>query len=115
MGETNPKKYSSTVTTICIVENVQNNFVSFEDFFKACNRRTMIPKKELKTNWWDKNPKNRPFVINFLYAHSLPTPKPTLDDLNRLGIIPDILNIPRGFIKLTNEQFNVLIKFAYKL
>lgn len=115
MGETKPKKYSSTVTTICIVENVQNNFSSFEDFFNACNRRTMISKKDLKTNWWDKNPKNRPFVVNFLFAHSLPTPKPTLDDLNKLGIIPDILNMPRGFIKITNEQFNVLIKFAYKL
>jgi predicted nucleic acid-binding protein len=115
MGETSPKKYSSTITTICIVENVQKNFSTFEDFFNACNRRTMISKEELKINWWDKKPNNRPFVINFLYAHSLPTPKPTLDDLNRLGIIPDILNIPRGFIKITNEQFNVLIKFAYKL
>lgn len=115
MGETSPKKYSSTITTICIVENIQNNFPTFEEFFNACNRRTMISKEELKTNWWDKKPNNRPFVINFLYAHSLPTPKPTLDDLNRLGIIPDILNMPRGFIKITNEQFNVLIKFAYKL
>ncbi len=115
MGETAPKKYSSTVTSICIVENVQTNFSSFEDFFNACNRRTMISRKDLKTNWWDKNPKNRPFVINFLYAHSLPTPKPTLDDLNRLGVIPDIMNMPRGFIKITNDQFNDLIKFAYKL
>lgn len=115
MGETTPKKYSSTVTSICIVENIQNNFSSFEDFFNACNRRTMISREDLKTKWWDKNPKNRPFVVNFLYAHSLPTPKPTLDDLNRLGVIPDILNMPRGFIKITNAQFNVLIKFAYKL
>lgn len=114
MGETAPKKYSSTVTSICIVENVQTNFSSFEDFFIACNRRTMISREDLKTNWWDKNPKNRPFVINFLYAHSLPTPKPTLDDLNRLGVIPDIMNMPRGFIKITNDQFNVLLKFAYK-
>ncbi|MDX6181105.1 PIN domain-containing protein [Flavobacterium sp. Fl-77] len=114
MGETIPKKYSSTITTICIVENIQNNFNSFESFFEACNRRTMISKEELETQWWNKFPKNRPFVINFLYAHSLPTPKPTLDDLNKLGIIPDILNMPRGFIKITNEQFNDLIKFAYK-
>ncbi|RYJ40021.1 hypothetical protein NU08_0777 [Flavobacterium anhuiense] len=115
MGETTPKKYSSTITTICIVENVQNNFNSFKDFFEACNRRTMISKEDLETKWWNKFPKNRPFVINFLYAHSLPTPKPTLDDLNKLGIIPDILNMPRGFIKISNEQFNDLIKFAYKL
>ncbi|WP_298155227.1 PIN domain-containing protein [Flavobacterium sp.] len=114
MGETSPKKYSSTVTTVCIVENVRDNFKSFEDFFNACNRRTMISKEDLRINWWDKNTKNRPFVINFLYAHSFPTPKPTLDDLNRLGIIPDIMNIPRGFIKITNDQFNVLIKFAYR-
>lgn len=114
IGETTPKKYSSTITTICIVENVQNNFNSFDDFFEACNRRTMISREELEVEWWNKFPKNRPFVINFLYAHSLPTPKPTLDDLNRLGIISDILNMPRGFIKITNEQFNVLIKFAYK-
>ncbi len=114
MGETSPKKYSSTITTICIVENVRNNFKDFEDFFEACNRRTMISKEDLKTKWWDKNPKNRPFVVNFLYAHSLPTPKPTLDDLNRLGVIPDILNMPRGFIKITDKQFNDLIKFAYK-
>ena len=114
MGETTPKKYSSTITTICIVENVRNNFKDFEDFFEACNRRTMISKEDLKTKWWDRNPKNRPFVVNFLYAHSLPTPKPTLDDLNKLGVIPDILNMPRGFIKITDKQFNDLIKFAYK-
>lgn len=114
MGETSPKKYSSTITTICIVENVNNNFQNFDEFFNACNRRTMISKEDLRTKWWDKFPKNIPFVINFLYAHSLPTPKPTLDDLNRLGIIPDIFNMPRGFIKITNDQFNTLVKFAYK-
>lgn len=114
MGETTPKKYSSTITTICIVENVKNNFKSFDEFFSACNRRTMISKEDLKMKWWDKYPKIRPFVINFLYAHSLPTPKPTLYDLNVLGIIPDILNMPRGFIKISNEQFNTLVNFAYK-
>jgi predicted nucleic acid-binding protein len=114
MGETTPKKYSSTITTICIVESVINNFKTFEEFFAACNRRTVIPKEDLRNNWWNKNPYNRPFVINFLYAHSLPTPKPTLDDLNKIGVIPDILNMPRGFIKITNDQFNSLVNFAYR-
>lgn len=115
MGVEAPKKYSSTITTICIVENVKNNFKSFDEFFDACNRRTMISKEDLKTQWWDKNPNNRPFVINFLYAHSLPTPKPTLNDLINLGIIKDIMNMPRGFINITTEQFNSLVKFAYKI
>ena len=115
MGEEGTvKKYSSTITTICIAENVKNNFQSFDEFFSACNRRTMISKEDLRTKWWDKNPKNRPFVINFLYAHSLPTPKPTLNDLIRFGIITDISNMPRGFIKISNDQFTTLVKFAYQ-
>lgn len=34
MGDTKPKKYSSTVTSICIVEEVVANFKSFDNFFK---------------------------------------------------------------------------------
>lgn len=114
MGETIPKKYSSTITSICIVEEVISNFACFEDFFQVCNRRTMIKKEELEKNWWNKN-NYKPFVIKFLYAHSLPTPKPTLDNLNRIGVIPDIMNMPRGFIEIDNDQFSKLVNFAYKL
>jgi len=113
MGETKPKKYSSTITSICIVEEVIANFTSFEDFFQTCNRRTMIKKADLEKNWWNKYPNYRPFVIKFLYAHSFPTPKPTLDNLNRIGVIPDIMNMPRGFIEIDNNQFNKLVNFAY--
>lgn len=114
IGEIEPKKYSSTVTTICIVESVIDNIGTYDDFLAICNRRTVISKEDLKKNFWDKYPKYRPFVINFLYAHSFPTPKPTLHDLNILGVIPDIKNMPRGFINLTNQQFNTLIRFAYR-
>jgi hypothetical protein len=114
MGETSPKKYSSTITSICIVEDVITKFSSFEDFFNVCNRRTLMNKGELEKNWWNKFEKKRPFVIQFLYAFSLPTPKPTLNDLSNLGIMP-ILGAPRGFIEINNAQFNSLIKFAYNL
>jgi predicted RNA-binding protein len=70
IGETSPKTHSSTVTSICIVESVNNNFKDFDDFFNSCNRRTMISKSDLQTKWWDKFPKFKPFVINFLFAHS---------------------------------------------
>lgn len=113
MGETKPKKYSSTVTSICIVEQVLDGFKSFEEFYNACYRRTMINKEDLEKKWWNKYPKFRPFVIKFLYAHSFPTPKPTLNDLNKIGVIPDIMNMPRGFIEIDNNQFNRLVKFAY--
>lgn len=113
MGETKPKKYSSTVTSICIVERVIDRFKSFEEFYKTCYRRTMITKEKLESDWWNKK-KYKPFVIKFLYAHSFPTPKPTLNDLNRIGVIPDIMNMPRGFIEINDNQFNTLIRFAYK-
>ncbi|HAM98486.1 MAG TPA: hypothetical protein DCQ26_07720 [Marinilabiliales bacterium] len=114
IGETAPKKYSSTVTSICIVESIKNSFTDFEDFFNCCNRRTMISKEDLRTNWWNKFPNYKPFIINFLYAHSLPTPKPTLNDLIDLKIFKDPMSLPKGFAKLTNEQFDNLISFAYK-
>ena len=114
MGETTPKRFSSTVTSVCIVEEVVTGIKNFDEFFQACNRRTMITKEELEKNWWNKNPKIRPFVVKFLYAHSFPTPKPTLNDLNNLGVIPDIMNMPRGFIEIDSDQFDRLIKFAYK-
>lgn len=112
-GDTKPKKYSSTVTSICIVEQVIDGFNSFDDFYKACYRRTMIKKEDLENDWWNKYPRYRPFVIKFLYAHSFPTPKPTLNDLNQIGVIPDIMNMPRGFIEIDNNQFDRLVKFAY--
>ncbi|MCR9289056.1 MAG: hypothetical protein NXI23_16905 [Bacteroidetes bacterium] len=115
MGETSPKRYTSTVTSICIVEEVLTNFKDFDEFFKACNRRTLIKKEELRNDWWNKNPKVKPFVIRFLHAHSFPTPKPTLNDLNKIGVIPDIMNMPRGFIEISLKQFNKLVRFAYKI
>lgn len=114
MGETSPKKYSSTVTSICIVEDVIKNIQSFDEFYRVCNRRTLIKKTDLEVKWWNKNPKYRPFVVKFLFAHSFPTPKPTLNDLNIIGVIPDIMNMPRGFIELDNSQFKRLVNFAYK-
>lgn len=113
MGETTPKIYSSTVTTICIVESIKTDFNDFEDFYNSCNRRTMISKDDLLNNWWNKFPNYKPFLINFLFAHSLPTPKPTLNDLINLKIFADAQSLPRGFAKLTTDQFNDLINFAY--
>jgi len=114
IGETTPKKYSSTVSTICIVESIKDGFKDFDDFFNNCNRRTMIPKEDLRNKWWNKFPNYRPFIINFLHAHSFPTPKPTLDDLINLGIFADPMSLPKGFAKLTTKQFDDLIRFAYR-
>lgn len=114
IGEQTPKIYSSTVTTIGIVENITDSIETFDDFKAICRKKTVISDENLKNQFWEKYPAYKPFVINFLYAHSLPMPKPTLKDLNQLGIIPDVANIPRGFIQITKEQFDTLLHFAYK-
>lgn len=114
IGETSPKIHSSTLTSICIVESVKTHFKDFEDFYESCNRRTMIPKDELLNDWWNKKGNYKPFIINFLYAYPLPTPKPTLKDLIHLGIYPSPTEIPRGFTKLTPTQFESIVNFAYR-
>ena len=114
IGETSPKRFSSTITSICIVDEIFDNIPSFNKFFEICNRRTFINKEDLKEKWWNRIPTVKPFVINLLYAHSLPTPKPTLQNLIDFGIIKDVYNIPRGFIEISSNQFDSLIKFAYR-
>ena len=74
----------------------------------------MINRAELEKDWWNKFPKYRPFVIEFLFAHSFPTPKPTLNDLSTIGVIPNIMKMPLGFIEIDKNQFRRLVKFAYK-
>jgi len=109
MGEPNtPKRYTSTITTICIIESVYDDITTFQEFYEICNRRTFFSREVLKSSWWEKK-HYKPFVVNLLSAHSFPTPKPTLNDLNTLGI-----NIGPGFIKLTKEQLVTLINFGFK-
>lgn len=114
IGETSPKIYSSTVTTIGIVESINDKIPSFDELRLLCRKKTVISDDDLRVKFWDKYGTYRPFIINFIYAHSFPMPKPSLKDLNEIGIIPDVSNIPKGFIKITNPQFRTLIKFAYK-
>lgn len=114
IGETDPKIHSSTITSICIVENIKTNFNDFEDFFNSCNRRTLINREDLLNKWWNKNKYNKPFIINFLYAFSFPTPKPTLKNLIDIGVLDNPSSLGVGFYKLNDEQFRKIVKFAYR-
>lgn len=72
-----------------------------------CRKRTVFTDEELKSHW-EYSPYNRPFVVNFLYAYSFPH-RLNMKRLIELGIIKDIESAPRGFERLTNDQFNVII------
>lgn len=114
IGETDPKVHSSTITSICIVESIKTDFEDFEDFFISCNRRTLIKKEDLLNKWWNKKGDYKPFIINFLYAFSFPTPKPTLKNLIDIGILENPSSLGVGFYKLDDEQFKKIVKFAYR-
>ena len=100
--------YRSVVTTLGIVENIHTRIDNFEHFSSICRKRTVFSNAELKLHW-DYNSRNRPFVVNFLYAYSFPS-RVNMKRLIEIGVIKDFQSAPRGFEKLTDEQFNVIIK-----
>jgi predicted nucleic acid-binding protein len=104
--------YQSVATTIGIVENVKDNIQTEEEFFAMCKKRTVLTDDKLR-EFWNYRKTSRPFVVNFLYAYSFPR-RPNMKELIELGIIADIHDAPRGFRKITREQFIELAKHAYR-
>lgn len=61
--------YKGVATTIGIVENIVDNIIDAEQLIHICRKRTVLSNEELE-EYWNRYPRNRPFVINFLYAFS---------------------------------------------
>lgn len=101
--------YKGVATTIGIIESVVTEIQSLEELEDICKRRTALTKDELKA-YWERNPKNRPFVINFLYAFSFKkriTLKQMLDD----KILPSMESI-KTINKMEWEAFVELINLS---
>ncbi len=96
------------VTTIGIVDSVIDNIKDPVEFIRACRKRSVFDQAGL-VKMWNKNPKYRPFVLNFLYAYSLPR-RINLAKLIDLGIIQSVTNMPRGFQKIPWDHFMKIIK-----
>ncbi|MBN1227599.1 MAG: hypothetical protein JXA79_11460, partial [Deltaproteobacteria bacterium] len=73
-----------------------------------CRKRSIFTTDELKEHWNFKK-YLRPFILYFLYVYSFPK-KMNLKEMIDLGIIHDIESAPRGFQKITKEQFETIIK-----
>lgn len=100
--------HRSVVTTIGIVENVQNRIASEQEFIQKCRKRSVFSDNELKKHWnYDRT--NRPFVVNFLYVYSFPK-RPNMAKLIELGVIKDVNSAPRGFEPISKQQFTAIIK-----
>lgn len=104
-------KYKGVATTLGIVESSVLDIENEEMFIALCRKRSVFSNDELSKHW-NYNSANRPFIVNFLYTYSF-RKRPNLEWLVNNGIITSYENVPRGFSKLTVEQFDRLLKYAY--
>ncbi len=104
--------YHGVATTIGVVESILDNISDENSFLSACRKRSVFTDKQLSEHW-NYNKRSRPFIVNFIYALSLPK-RPNLKWLNVNGIIPDIRDMPRGFRLISREDFLRIMQYSFK-
>ena len=100
--------HKSVVTTIGVVEELITELKNEEDLIQKCKKRTVLTDNSLK-EYWNRYPRNKPFIVNFLYAYSFPK-RINLKRLIEIGVISGIDSAPRGFIEIGWENLNKIIK-----
>ncbi len=105
--------HTGVVTTVGIIESVVLDIQDEATFVALCRKRSVFTDEELMAHW-NYSPSNRPFIVNFIYAFSYPK-RPNLKWLNENGVIPDIRDMPRGFRKITREDFLNIAKYSFNL
>lgn len=103
-----PAYYTSVATTLGIVESVMKDITSEDEFVALCRKRSVFSDQKLK-EYWNWKPRHRPFVVNFLFAHSLPK-RPNLAALKEKNIIQEA---PRGFDEISDQAFWRLIELSH--
>lgn len=97
--------YTSVATTLGVVQNVTTNIRDKSHFIELCRKRSVFSDEQLGEHW-DYNARSRPFVVNFLYLYSFPK-RMNREALVKSGVLGDMA--PRGFERLTDEQFQILL------
>ncbi len=100
--------YTSVTTTIGVVQSVITNIQTEERFVELCRKRSVFSDDDLRKHW-NYNKNNRPFVVNFLYVYSFPK-RMNLEALIGAGVIRSTEVAPRGFVQISNEQFNRILE-----
>jgi len=91
--------YKSVVTTVGVVEKVIDHISNERDFIRLCRKRSVFTDEELSKHW-NRYPRNRPFVVNFLYVYSFPKTI-NMKKLIEIGVIPSVDDAPRGFTPIS--------------
>jgi hypothetical protein len=103
--------HTGVVTTVGVVESVITGIKDEPTFLALCRKRSVFSDEELKRHW-NYNKNDRPFIVNFLYVFSYPK-RPNLKWLNESGVIPNILDMPRGFRKITQRDFINIANYSF--
>ena len=102
--------YKSVVTTLSIVERVYLKIPNEETFIRLCRKRSVFSDQQLREQWRYRS-YNRPFIVEFLYAYSFPR-RPNMATLIENGVIADVNSAPRGFERITHEQFDTILRLS---
>lgn len=102
--------YQSVVTTFGIVEGVHLNIPNEETFISLCRKRSVFSDDELRQQWRYRS-HSRPFIVDFLYAYSFPR-RPNMKQLIDNGVLASVDSAPRGFERITPEQFQTVVRLA---
>jgi fibrillarin-like rRNA methylase len=65
-GKTDPKHYSSCITSIVVVEQIFKDFASFDQFKLLCENRSVFTLSDLKRIY--QSSKNNLCVIKFIFC-----------------------------------------------
>lgn len=101
--------YKGVATTIGIIEEAILGIHSLEELRQICRKRSVLSEEEL-AEYWDRFPKNRPFVFNFLYAFSFKK-RINLKQMLDEGILPNMDSV-KTITKMKRDQFTKLVKLS---
>jgi len=102
--------HRSVVTTLGIVEDVHLQIEDEDQFVRLCRKRSVFSDEELRRQWRYRT-YLRPFIVDFLYAYSFPR-RPNMAALIENGVIANVNSAPRGFERISHEQFETIIRLS---
>lgn len=103
--------YTGVATTVGVVESVITSIKDETEFIALCRKRSVFTDAALREHW-NYYKTIKPFIVNFLFVFSLPK-RPNLKWLSENGVIPDIRDMPRGFRKITSQDFLNIAKYSF--
>jgi predicted nucleic acid-binding protein len=102
--------YEGVATTVGVVESVIKDIPDVATFIQLCRKRSVFTDAELVVHW-NYQPRNKPFIVNFLYVGSFKK-RPNLKWLIDNEVIADVNSVPRGFTRINQENFDNIVRYS---